>query len=86
MQSLMELLIVLSKETNNSVTDLMKMEFTDVHLLYLTLVKFNKEQQKQYEKQKQEQQDSMPVMPSMPSASSMKSMMSSLTSGYKMPH
>ena len=82
----MELLLVLSKETNNPVTDLMKMEFTDVHLLYLTLVKFNKEQQKQYEKQRQEQQDSMPATPSMPSASSMKSMMSAITSGYKLPH
>ena len=76
----MELLLVLSKETNNSVTDLMKMEFTNVHLLYLTLVKFNKEQQKQ------EQQESMPAMPSMPSASSMKSMMNSLSSGFKVPH
>ena len=82
----MELLLVLSKETNNPVTDLMKMEFTDVHLLYLTLVKFNKEQQKQYEKQRQEQESSTPSMPSMPSASSMKSMMNSLASGYKLPH
>jgi hypothetical protein len=47
----MELLLILSKETHNSIDSMLKWEFTYVDGLYKTLEKLNKEQKKEYEKQ-----------------------------------
>src|SRR5574344_707598 len=67
MQTLMELLLTLSKETCNPVSDLMKMEFHYVMGLYNEYVREQKEQDKAYKENNASaaQNYNMPNIPNM---------------------
>jgi len=66
----MELLSTLSKETSNSLKELLNMDFHLILGMYNTLRVMAKKQEEEEKKQQEKQRQSTPSMPSMSSISS----------------
>lgn len=85
MANLMELILILTKETHNSYWDIMKMEFHYAHGLYKTYERLSEEAKKNADKENQTN-NTMPALPmNMPNMQNINSQISNMMSNLKAP-